>query len=177
MSVSATEGDIPRFFVGCEESDEVLDQGKAENEDHIYDNIDDEEDDDDDEEYDSPPERQIVVGICAMAKKSKSKPMKEILERLSLFKYITVVTFEEDVILNECVENWPLCDCLISFHSKGFPLDKAVDYAKLRNPFVINDLNLQYQIQDRREVYRILKDEGILLPRYAVLNRDPNKPD
>ena len=36
-----------------------------------------------------------------------------------LFKYITVVVFEEDVILNEPVENWPLCDCLISFHSKG----------------------------------------------------------
>uniref|UniRef100_A0A8C5M8D5 Inositol hexakisphosphate and diphosphoinositol-pentakisphosphate kinase n=1 Tax=Leptobrachium leishanense TaxID=445787 RepID=A0A8C5M8D5_9ANUR len=124
-----------------------------------------------------PPERQIVVGICAMAKKSKSKPMKEILERLSLFKYITVVIFEEDVILNEPVDNWPLCDCLISFHSKGFPLDKAVAYAKLRGPFVINDLNLQYQIQDRREVYRILKDEGILLPRYAILNRDPNKPE
>ncbi|XP_040277533.1 inositol hexakisphosphate and diphosphoinositol-pentakisphosphate kinase 2 isoform X9 [Bufo bufo] len=178
MSVSATEGDIPRFFVGCEESDEALEQGKAGNVDNLFETIeDDDDDDDDDEEYDSPPERQIVVGICAMAKKSKSKPMKEILERLSLFKYITVVIFEEDVILNEPVENWPLCDCLISFHSKGFPLDTSVAYAKLRNPFVINDLNLQYQIQDRREVYRILKDEGILLPRYAVLNRDPNKPD
>ncbi|XP_044131893.1 inositol hexakisphosphate and diphosphoinositol-pentakisphosphate kinase 2 isoform X2 [Bufo gargarizans] len=177
MSVSATEGDIPRFFVGCEESDEALEHGKAENVDNLFETIEDDDDDDDDEEYDSPPERQIVVGICAMAKKSKSKPMKEILERLSLFKYITVVIFEEDVILNEPVENWPLCDCLISFHSKGFPLDTSVAYAKLRNPFVINDLNLQYQIQDRREVYRILKDEGILLPRYAVLNRDPNKPD
>uniref|UniRef100_A0A8C3NBR2 Inositol hexakisphosphate and diphosphoinositol-pentakisphosphate kinase n=1 Tax=Geospiza parvula TaxID=87175 RepID=A0A8C3NBR2_GEOPR len=124
----------------------------------------------------SPPERQIAVGICSMAKKSKSKPMKEILERLSMFKYITVVIFEEDVILNEPVENWPLCDCLISFHSKGFPLDKAVAYAKLRNPFIINDLNMQYHIQDRREVYGILKAEGILLPRYAVLNRDPNNP-
>ncbi|EPY79557.1 hypothetical protein CB1_000916042 [Camelus ferus] len=123
-----------------------------------------------------PPERQIVVGICSMAKKSKSKPMKEILERISLFKYITVVVFEEDVILNEPVENWPLCDCLISFHSKGFPLDKAVAYAKLRNPFVINDLNMQYLIQDRREVYSILQAEGILLPRYAILNRDPNNP-
>uniref|UniRef100_A0A674KBK0 Inositol hexakisphosphate and diphosphoinositol-pentakisphosphate kinase n=1 Tax=Terrapene triunguis TaxID=2587831 RepID=A0A674KBK0_9SAUR len=123
-----------------------------------------------------PPERLIVVGICSMAKKSKSKPMNEILERLSMFKYITVVIFEEDVILNEPVENWPLCDCLISFHSKGFPLDKAVAYAKLRNPFVINDLNMQYHIQDRREVYSILKAEGILLPRYAILNRDPNNP-
>ncbi|XP_053330454.1 inositol hexakisphosphate and diphosphoinositol-pentakisphosphate kinase 2 isoform X1 [Spea bombifrons] len=173
MSVSATEGDIPRFFVGCEEADEILDQTKAENVDNLYENTEDEDED----EYDSPPERQIVVGICAMAKKSKSKPMQEILERLSLFKYITVVIFEEDVILNEPVEKWPLCDCLISFHSKGFPLDKAVAYEKLRGPFVINHLNLQYQIQDRREVYRILKEEGILLPRYAVLNRDPNKPE
>uniref|UniRef100_A0A4W3HSZ2 Inositol hexakisphosphate and diphosphoinositol-pentakisphosphate kinase n=1 Tax=Callorhinchus milii TaxID=7868 RepID=A0A4W3HSZ2_CALMI len=112
-----------------------------------------------------------------MAKKSKSKPMTQILERLCKFEYITVVIFNEDVILNEPVENWPVCDCLISFHSKGFPLDKAVAYAKLRNPVLINDLNMQYYIQDRREVYRILQEEGIDLPRYAVLNRDPDKPD
>ncbi|KYO28149.1 inositol hexakisphosphate and diphosphoinositol-pentakisphosphate kinase 2 isoform B [Alligator mississippiensis] len=124
-----------------------------------------------------PPERQIVVGICAMTKKSKSKPMTQILERLCKFEYITVVVMGEDVILNEPVENWPLCDCLISFHSKGFPLDKAVAYAKLCKPFLINDLDMQYYIQDRREVYRILQEEGIDLPRYAVLNRDPDKPN
>ncbi|XP_033019853.1 inositol hexakisphosphate and diphosphoinositol-pentakisphosphate kinase 2 isoform X6 [Lacerta agilis] len=169
MSVTATEGDIPRFFVGGEDSDEFLNPSRSAEFEAFYDH-------EDEDEYDSPPERQIMVGICSMAKKSKSKPMNEILERLSMFKYITVVIFEEDVILNEPVENWPLCDCLISFHSKGFPLDKAVAYSKLRNPFVINDLNMQYHIQDRREVYGILEAEGILLPRYAVLIRDPNNP-
>ncbi|KAM8778320.1 inositol hexakisphosphate and diphosphoinositol-pentakisphosphate kinase 2 isoform 13-T14 [Rhynchonycteris naso] len=157
----------PRFFVGPEDG-----ELNPSNYRHFFHHADEEEE----EEEESPPERQIVVGICSMAKKSKSKPMKEILERISLFKYITVVVFEEEVILNEPVENWPLCDCLISFHSKGFPLDKAVAYAKLRNPFVINDLNMQYLIQDRREVYSILQAEGILLPRYAILNRDPNNP-
>ncbi|XP_076770797.1 inositol hexakisphosphate and diphosphoinositol-pentakisphosphate kinase 2 isoform X3 [Arvicanthis niloticus] len=157
----------PRFFVGPEDAE--INPGNYR---RFFHHADEEEE----EEEDSPPERQIVVGICSMAKKSKSKPMKEILERISLFKYITVVVFEEEVILNEPVENWPLCDCLISFHSKGFPLDKAVAYAKLRNPFVINDLNMQYLIQDRRDVYSILQAEGILLPRYAVLNRDPNNP-
>ncbi|XP_053097254.1 inositol hexakisphosphate and diphosphoinositol-pentakisphosphate kinase 2 isoform X9 [Pangasianodon hypophthalmus] len=173
------DADHPRFFVGADdgEGEELLDPGRVLGYDCLYENVEEEDEDADEEEYDSPPERQIVVGICAMAKKSKSKPMKEILERLCLFKYITVVTFEEEVILNEPVENWPLCDCLISFHSKGFPLDKAVAYEKLRNPFVINDLNLQYCIQDRREVYRILKAEGIQLPRYAVLNRDPARPE
>ncbi|PNI94665.1 PPIP5K1 isoform 4, partial [Pan troglodytes] len=58
-----------------------------------------------------------------------------------------------------------------------FPLDKAVAYSKLRNPFLINDLAMQYYIQDRREVYRILQEEGIDLPRYAVLNRDPARPE
>lgn len=138
--------EAPRFFVGPEDAE--INPGNYR---RFFHHADEEEE----EEEESPPERQIVVGICSMAKKSKSKPMKEILERISLFKYITVVVFEEDVILNEPVENWPLCDCLISFHSKGFPLDKAVAYAKLRNPFVINDLNMQYHIQDRRDVYCI----------------------
>ncbi|XP_062846045.1 inositol hexakisphosphate and diphosphoinositol-pentakisphosphate kinase 2 isoform X2 [Trichomycterus rosablanca] len=161
----------PRFFVGCEEDEsEGLDSyGSMRTDMELY--------EEDDLEAETPPERQIVVGICCMMKKSKSKPMTQILERLCKFEYITVVIFPEDVILNEPVEKWPLCDCLISFHSKGFPLDKAVSYAKLRNPLLINDLNMQYYIQDRREVYRILQEEGIDLPRYAVLNRDPDKPD
>lgn len=47
------------------------------------------------------------------------------------------------------MEEWPICDCLISFHSKGFPLDKAIQYEKLRKPYVINNLHMQYDIQVR----------------------------
>ncbi|XP_037645673.1 inositol hexakisphosphate and diphosphoinositol-pentakisphosphate kinase 2 isoform X7 [Sebastes umbrosus] len=158
----------PRFFVGCEDDESEVPEDSMRTDMELY---------EDDEDTDSTPEQQIVVGICCMMKKSKSKPMTQILERLCKFEYITVVIFPEDAILNETVDKWPLCDCLISFHSKGFPLDKAVSYAKLRNPLLLNDLNMQYYIQDRREVYRILQEEGIDLPRYAVLNRDPDKPD
>ncbi|XP_034053384.1 inositol hexakisphosphate and diphosphoinositol-pentakisphosphate kinase 2 isoform X8 [Gymnodraco acuticeps] len=206
MSENTSPGEsrrgAPRFFVGCEEDEsEVLDDSEVLDESmrtdmELY------EDDEDSDSVcalpksqsqilfkkppfhhfdiffnDTPPEQQIVVGICCMMKKSKSKPMTQILERLCKFEFITVVIFPEEAILNEPVDKWPLCDCLISFHSKGFPLDKAVSYAKLRNPLLLNDLNMQYYIQDRREVYRILQEEGIDLPRYAVLNRDPDKPD
>ncbi|XP_053128434.1 inositol hexakisphosphate and diphosphoinositol-pentakisphosphate kinase 1 isoform X2 [Hemicordylus capensis] len=170
-SRSRSRSRAPRFFVGSRD-DEGDPLGGPDMKMDEIDFFEDEE-----EEEGSPPERQIVVGICAMTKKSKSKPMTQILERLCKFEYITVVIMGEDVILNEPVEDWPPCDCLVSFHSKGFPLDKAVAYAKLRNPFLINDLDTQYFIQDRREVYRILQQEGIDLPRYAVLNRDPDKPD
>ncbi|XP_074489964.1 inositol hexakisphosphate and diphosphoinositol-pentakisphosphate kinase 1 isoform X2 [Sebastes fasciatus] len=164
--------DVPRFVVGCGDDEHDMGQMEAGMKNEMF-----REEEMEDDEDESPPERQIVVGICAMMKKSKSKPMTQILERLCKFDYINMVIFPEEVILEEPVEKWPLCDCLISFHSKGFPLDKAVEYAKLRNPLLINDLNMQYFIQDRREVYRILQEEGIDLPRYAVLNRDPDNPE
>ncbi|XP_016135259.1 inositol hexakisphosphate and diphosphoinositol-pentakisphosphate kinase 1-like [Sinocyclocheilus grahami] len=180
MSKSSRQGmcnsELPRFLVGSEggESRELDDIDMRKISEHYREEEEEEEEDDDDEDQ---SERQIMVGICSMMKKSKSKPMTEILERLCKFEYITVVIFPEEVILGEPVEKWPLGDCLISFPSKGFPLDKAVSYAKLRNPLLINDLNMQYFIQDRREVYRILQEEGIDLPRYAVLNRDPDRPE
>lgn len=40
-------------------------------------------------------------------------------------------------------------ECMYGGGFVGFPLDKAVEYANLRNPLLINDLNMQYYIQDR----------------------------
>uniref|UniRef100_A0A1B6DZ01 Inositol hexakisphosphate and diphosphoinositol-pentakisphosphate kinase n=1 Tax=Clastoptera arizonana TaxID=38151 RepID=A0A1B6DZ01_9HEMI len=120
--------------------------------------------------------KQVVVGVCAMARKSQSKPMKEILTRLQEFEYIKMIVFAEEVILQKPVHEWPIVDCLISFHSKGFPLEKAIQYSVLRNPFIINNLHMQFDIQDRRKVYSILESEGIEIPRYAVLDRDSPDP-
>lgn len=41
----------------------------------------------------------VIVGVCAMEKKTQSKPMKEILTRLQEFEYIKVIVFEEEVII------------------------------------------------------------------------------
>ena len=72
-----------------------------------------------------------------MAKKSQSKPMKEILTRLEEFELIRTIVFQEEVILNEPVSKWPQVDCLVSFHSKGFPLAKAskFGFTKSKNRF------------------------------------------
>lgn len=55
-------------------------------------------------------------------------------------------------------------------------MDKAIQYAQLHNPYVINNLHMQYDIQDRRKVYSTLQAEGIEIPRYAVLDRDSPNP-
>ena len=112
-----------------------------------------------------------------MAKKTKSKPMHEIISRIKKFDWFTVDIFDEHVILTEPVENWPLCDVFISFHSAGFPLDKAQAYADLRNPLVVNDISMQNTILSRVKVYKTLQEFGIDVPRYVVCDRsDPDNP-
>ena len=54
-----------------------------------------------DEKKETPtPRVQVIVGICAMEKKSLSKPMTEILSRMGEFEYIKTVIFPEDTIVN-----------------------------------------------------------------------------
>ncbi|XP_078606082.1 inositol hexakisphosphate and diphosphoinositol-pentakisphosphate kinase 2-like isoform X7 [Branchiostoma floridae x Branchiostoma japonicum] len=154
-----SDGSRAGFFIGDDEVDDA---------DNRFSRSDSEQS----QESDYEPDRPIIVGICSMAKKAQSKPMKEICARLEKFKFLRVLVFEETIILNKPVEEWPLCDCIISFYSKGFPLDKAVKYTRLRKPYLVNNLDMQYLIQDRREVYRILQEQGIELPRYAIFNRD-----
>ncbi|GBG59071.1 hypothetical protein CBR_g24415 [Chara braunii] len=67
---------------------------------------------------------------------------------------------------------WPLCDCLIAFYSHGFPLEKAEQYAKLRKPYLLNQLESQHVLHDRRKVYAKLEECGIPTPQYMVVNRD-----
>jgi len=116
-------------------------------------------------------EGRVRLGICAMDKKARSKPMAEILSRLDEDLFV-VVFFGDDCILNQPIEEWPECDVLIAFFSKGFPLDKAKDYVALRNPFVLNDLEMQKTLQDRRKVYDLLEASGIDVPRHVYLSRD-----
>jgi inositol hexakisphosphate/diphosphoinositol-pentakisphosphate kinase len=113
----------------------------------------------------------IRLGICAMDKKARSKPMAEILSRLdqSLFH---VVFFGDDMVLKRPIEEWPVCDVVIAFYSKGYPLDKAKAYVALRKPFILNDLESQELLKDRRKVYDLLLASGIDVPRHAYLSRD-----
>lgn len=63
-------------------------------------------------------------------------------------------------------------DFLLSFFSDGFPLDKAVAYGKLRQPFSVNDLLMQKVLWDRRICLRILDSMGVPTPKRIEVNRD-----
>ncbi|XP_010272211.1 PREDICTED: inositol hexakisphosphate and diphosphoinositol-pentakisphosphate kinase 2-like isoform X2 [Nelumbo nucifera] len=114
----------------------------------------------------------IKIGVCVMEKKVFSGPMKQILERLEAFGEFQMIFFGDKTILEDPVESWPICDCLIAFYSSGYPLEKAEAYAALRKPFLVNELEPQHLLHDRRKVYERLEMYGIPVPRYALVNRE-----
>jgi hypothetical protein len=130
--------------------------------------------------------RKITLGICAMVpfynlnslllssfrqdKKARSKPMKEIIARFpeDIFQ---IVTFGDDCILNQPIENWPVVECLIAFYSNGYPLAKAIQYVDLVHPFLINDLKTQYILQNRRSVYEVCDQLFASLKFLTIISR------
>ncbi|WCJ20829.1 Inositol hexakisphosphate and diphosphoinositol-pentakisphosphate kinase [Euphorbia peplus] len=82
-------------------------------------------------------EKKNTVGVCIMEKKVKcgikvsSASMVQILERLQAFGEFEITHFGDKVILEDPIESWPICDCLIAFYSTGYPLEKAEAYAAL----------------------------------------------
>jgi inositol hexakisphosphate/diphosphoinositol-pentakisphosphate kinase len=116
--------------------------------------------------------RAIRVCVCAMEKKTKSKPMKNILARLNLLGEFDITILTDKQILEQPQEEWPDCDALIAFHSGEYPLTKAIAYAQRTKALQVNHLDSQIVMLDRRRVYEILKFQQIPLPKHAFCNRD-----
>ncbi|KAI8017305.1 Inositol hexakisphosphate and diphosphoinositol-pentakisphosphate kinase VIP2 [Camellia lanceoleosa] len=90
-------------------------------------------------EEDGSVSRKITIGVCLMEKNVKCGS--------------EIIHFGDKVIVEDPIERWPICDCLIAFYSSGYPLEKAESYAALRKPFLVNELGPQHLLHDRNISY------------------------
>ena len=95
------------------------------------------------------------IGVCALDSKVRNKISMNISRLISRSEFDMII-FGDKVILDEPMENWPVCGFLISWFSEGFPLEKAIAYAKLRNPFCVNDVQMQMVFWDRGLTLKLL---------------------
>ncbi|SCV72227.1 BQ2448_4921 [Microbotryum intermedium] len=90
----------------------------------------------------------IRLGVAAMDRKARSRPMRNILSRLLATQRFEITVFGDKVILDE------------------------VGYVELRKPVCVNDLPLQKVFWDRRVVLQILDRIGVPTPKRLECNRD-----
>ena len=95
------------------------------------------------------PSERIRLGICAMDKKARSKPMGEILSRLDE-KLFRVVFFGDKMIQNEPVEDWPICDVLIAFYSAGKVFSSKIALSTISVPTFFSFVCLKQGIHCKR---------------------------
>ena len=107
-----------------------------------------------------------------MDKKLKSDRAKNVISRIQAYGDIEIISFGDLNILHKAIEEWPRCDVLIAYFSKGYPTKKVITYVEKYKPCLINDLKQQMLLRDRLSIKNILIKNNIPTPRYAVLNRD-----
>lgn len=118
--------------------------------------------------------RKPKLGLICMDKKAKSEPMRALLSKLNHDNYLDIIEFPECLLLNEDIDKWPAVDVIIGFHSKGFPLRKAIAYERLhRRALTINSLSDQRVLLSRFDVYRRMDQHSIPTCAHILLEREP----
>jgi hypothetical protein len=126
--------------------------------------------------YRAPADGRAVVLVAAVEKKLRGRPMVQILTRLARFPDLRVLALAPALLHGAPVEAWPPCDFLIGFDAKGYPLEKVIAYKDLVRPHVLNNLEAQLVLRDRRDTFAAMARYGIPMAPHLVVSADRTRP-
>lgn len=110
------------------------------------------------------------LGICGTDKKLQSKPMKEIIKRI---QNVDIYLMGNEFIYIKNVNQWPIVDYFICIgQKKDFPLEKAIQFCKLSNPVILNDLEFEKFLLSRKMIHKILLENQINTPLTLLSDKD-----
>eukprot|EP01133_Synstelium_polycarpum_P020699 gene20699-24858_t len=117
----------------------------------------------------------IRVGICAMEEKLNTTAMRLMADTLRTYRDLEIIVFNNETILNQNEEDWPIVDAFLCFYSIGFPLEKDdakdvkvysapnLSYAELRkSPSVDGHVERSSSGKEKRTVTKLNDEESSL---------------
>ncbi|MES1918664.1 hypothetical protein MHBO_000598 [Bonamia ostreae] len=119
----------------------------------------------------------LKIGFLTTDKKAKNKQIRNLVERLEAFGEFKAEIVRSSYLDKLPAEEWPIFDVFIPYHLDFFTIDKALEYVRIRKPFLFNDLESQAKIQDRRHIYECLRKNGIpCLENFVYDHTDQSNP-
>lgn len=116
------------------------------------------------------------IGVCIKKVKLEGRPMQSLLNLLAADEKYEIVPFREQMIIEQDIDEWPICHILLTFHSSTFPISKVLSYIRLRKPFLPNDLGLGHLLLDRRLTLTILDAIDIPTPPKRIICNSSSTP-
>lgn len=114
----------------------------------------------------------LLVLVVATRKKLNRAPMQTLIKYLEAHPKLCVLQLDEVGMNQQPVEEWPIAHVFLPLVSEKFPLERALSYATLRCPLVVNDLNAHVTLRDRIATRQLLRLRGIPVANGVIFDGD-----
>lgn len=117
-----------------------------------------------------------VIAVVYLEKRQrylKERRLERLLNEFTNIYSINVVQITDRLLETEPVENWPLCDVILTlfldkYNYSPSVLTKIQQYTALRAPFILNDTLFRDVLRSRTQIYQELHKLNIPTPKYEI---------
>lgn len=111
----------------------------------------------------------MIVGAYRKLKRPTLRSLIRAIEMLE--PSFNLIEIDETMMKTTPVENWPICDVLLTLESPEIPLHEIRQYIRMRCPLLVNNVFMLPMLKDRRVIRRALARKHVPVTPAIYLNR------